>query len=61
MYIDKLDDTVNKFNDTHSTIESKPVDVKQSTYIDSDDDEDPKFKMFDIIRISKHKNIFAKS
>ena len=61
MYIDKLDDTVNKFNDTHSTIESKPADVKQSTYIDSDDDEDPKFKMFDIIRISKHKNIFAKS
>ena len=61
MYIDKLDDTVNKFNDTHSTIESKPVDVKQSIYIDSDDDEDPKFKIFDIIRISKYKNIFAKS
>ena len=62
VYIDKLDDTVNKFNDTHnSTIESKPVDVKQSTYIDSDDDEDLKFKIFDIIRISKYKNIFAKS
>ena len=61
MYIDILDDTVNKFNDTHhSTIESKPVDVKQSTYIDSDDDEDPKFKIFDIIRISKYKNNFCK-
>ena len=31
MYIDKLDDTVNKFNDTHhSTIESKPVDVNKA-------------------------------
>ena len=42
-------------------METKPVDVKPSTYIDSDDDEDPKFKIFDIIRISKYKNIFANS
>ena len=36
MYIDKLDDIVNKYNDTyHSTIKMKPVDVKQSTYVDS--------------------------
>ena len=62
VYIDKLNDTVNKFNNIHnSTIESKSVDVKKSTYIDSDDDEDPKFKILDIIRISKYKNIFAKS
>ena len=29
VYIDKLDDTVNKYNNTcHSTIKMKPVDVK---------------------------------
>ena len=36
VYIDKLDDIVNKYNNTyHRTIKMKPVDVKQSTYIDS--------------------------
>ena len=36
VYIDKLDDIVNKYNKTyHSTIKTKPVDVKPSTYIDS--------------------------
>ena len=36
VYIDKLDDVVNKYNKTyHSTIKIKPVDVKSSTYIDS--------------------------
>ena len=35
VYIDKLDDMVNKYNNTyHSTIEMKSVDVKSSTYID---------------------------
>ena len=41
----------------------KPVDVKVSTCIDSSkeiNNEDPKFKIGDIIRISKYKNIFAK-
>ena len=40
-----------------------PVDVKSSTYINSSkeiNDEDPKFKTGDIVRISKYKNIFAK-
>ena len=33
MYIDKLDDTVNKYNNTyHNTIKKKPVDVKSSIY-----------------------------
>ena len=37
MYIDKLDDVVNKYNNIyHSTIKVKPVDVKLSTYIDLD-------------------------
>ena len=36
LYIDKLDDIVNKYNNTHhNTIIMKPVDVKSSTYIDS--------------------------
>ena len=33
VYIDKLDDIVNKYNNTyHSTIKMKPVDVKSNTY-----------------------------
>ena len=36
MYIDKLDDIVNTYNDTyHSAIKMKPVDVKSDTYINS--------------------------
>ena len=41
----------------------KPIHVKSSTYIDSSkniNDEDPKLKIDDIVRISKYKNIFAK-
>ena len=35
VYIDKLDDKVNKYNNTyHSTIKTKPVDVKPSTSIE---------------------------
>ena len=65
MYIDRLDDTVNKYNNAYpSTIKMKPVDLKSSTYIDYIDEEidgeDPKFKIADIVRISKYKNIFAK-
>ena len=36
VYIDKLDDLVNKYNNTsHSTIKRKLVNVKSITYIDS--------------------------
>ena len=36
VYIDKLDDIVNEYNNTyHRTINMKPVDVKDNTYIDS--------------------------
>ena len=41
----------------------KPVDVKSCTYIDSSnetDKKDSKFKIGDIARISKYKNIFCK-
>ena len=64
VYIDKLGYIVNKYNNTyHRRTEMKPVDVKPSTYIDSSkeiNDEDPKFKIGGIVRISKYKNIFAK-
>ena len=64
MYIDKLDDIVNKYNKAyHWTIKMKPDDVKSSIYIDSSkeiNDKDPKFRICDIVRISKYKNIFAK-
>ena len=64
MYIDKLDDIVNKGNNTyHRTIKVKPVDVKDNAYINSSkeiNDKDPKFKVSDHVRISKYKNIFAK-
>ena len=63
-YIDKLDDIVNEYNNTyHRTIKMKPVDVKDTKYIDSNkevNDKDPKFKVGDHVRISKYKNIFAK-
>ena len=64
MYIDKLDDIVNKFNNTyHSTIKLRYVDAKSNTYINSSkeiNDKDTKFKIGDIVSISKYKNIFAK-
>ena len=42
----------------------KSVYIKSSRYIDSSkeiDNKDPKFKIGDIIRTPKYKNIFAKS
>ena len=36
VYIHKLDDIVNKDNDTyHKTIKIKPIDIKSNTYINS--------------------------
>ena len=64
VYIDKLDDIVNEYNNTyHNTIKIKPVDVKPNAYIDSSQEinyQDPKFKIVDIVRTSKYKSIFAK-
>ena len=57
VYIDKLDDRVKKYNNTyHRTIEMKPVDVKNNTYIDFNkevNDKDSKFKFGNHARISK--------
>ena len=64
VYIDKLDDIVNKYNNLcHRTIKMKPVDIKQSAYINSSkeiNNEDPKLKIGDIVRISKYESIFTK-
>ena len=54
VYTDKFDDTVNQY---HSTNKTKPVDVKSSIHIDSRKEinyKDPKFKIDDIVTISKY-------
>ena len=64
VYIDKLDDVVDEYNNTyHTTIKMKPIDVKDNTYINTSkeiNNKDPEFKVGDRVRISKYKNIFAK-
>ena len=63
LYIDKLDDIVNKYNNKyHGTNKMKPVHLKWSTYIDSTkeiNDKDSKLEIGNIVRISKYKNFFA--
>ena len=65
MYIDKLDDIVHIHNNKkHRTTKMTLIDVKDNTYTDFGkevNDNDPKFKVGDHVRISKYKNIFAKS
>ena len=64
MYIDKLDDILDEYNNTyHTTTKMKPADVKDNTYINAGkeiNNKDPKFKVGDHVKISKYKNIFAK-
>ena len=62
MYIDKLDDIVNKYNISQRTIKMKPVVVKSSTYIEykNNNKEHPKSNASDYVRISKHKKFFCK-
>ena len=64
VYYDVLDDVVNKYNNTkHSTIKMKPIDVghnNKRVYIDEQNEKDSRFKVGDRVRISGHKNIFAK-
>ena len=54
-HIDKLDDIVNKVNNTyHRTIKIKPVDVKPNMYIDFNKEsnkEGPKFKFVNNVKI----------
>ena len=59
MYVDKLADIVNEYNDTyHSTIKMKSVDIESSTYIDYDVQNKGKhhnFKVRGRLKISKQK------
>ena len=63
MYIDKLDNIVDKYNNaSHKTIKMKPIDNKSSTYINfgaENNDEDPKFEVGCHEIISKHKHNFC--
>lgn len=49
IYMDKLDDKVNEYNNTyHGTIKMKTIDVRTSTYIEFGvkiNDNNPKFKL----------------
>ena len=64
MNIDKLDELVNKSNNTyHSTINLKPADVKDNAYINctkKSHNKDPKFKVGDHARVSKYKTFLQK-
>ena len=60
MYNDKLDDIVDEYNNAYyRIIKMKPVDVKDNTYIDFNEEVNDK-EPGDHVRISKYKNIFAK-
>ena len=62
MYIDKLDHISNKYNNTYPRkIKIKPINVKSIAFIKENNKEIPKFKIGIHVRISKYKNIFAKS
>ena len=64
VYFDVLDDIFDKYNNTiHRNIKMKRIDVTGDLYVKYNEDlnkKDPKFKAGDHVRISKHKNIFAK-
>ena len=64
VYIDKLDDIVNEYDNTyHGTIKMKPIGVKDDICINigkNVNDKGRKFKVGDHVGISKYKSIFAK-
>ena len=64
VYIDKSNDIVHEYNKTyHSIIKMKLVDIKSSTYIGfnvEENDEDLKFGVGDYVRLWKYKKIFTK-
>ena len=64
LYFNVLDDIVHEYNNTyHKAIKMKPVDVKNDSFAEYNEEfneKDPKFKVGDHVRISNYKNIFAK-
>ena len=65
VFIDKLDDIVDKHNNTyHSTIKMRPLDVKSSTYINSSEeinDEDPNLKLVVLLEYQNIKTFLQKA
>ena len=65
VYFNVLDDIVDKYNNSfHSSIKMKPKDVNDDSFVAYNEEtnkKSPKFRVGDNVRISKHKNIFAKS
>ena len=61
VYIDNIDDIVNKYNNRyHIKIKMQHVNLKSNTCINSSkevNDKDPKFKVGNIVRILRYKNI----
>ena len=58
VYIDKLDDIFNKYNDTyHSTIKMKPADVKSSTYVKSGKEMNNKDSNLKLVILLQYQNI----
>ena len=58
MYIDKLDDIANKYNNTcHSKIKKKSVDVKSKTYINSSKKIIMKILNLELVILLKYQNI----
>ena len=59
-----LDDIVNKYNNTvHKTIKMKPIDVRDDSYAEYNENFNKKylkFKVSDNARISKYKKILLK-
>ena len=60
--IGKIDDIIDKYNNTYKKFKTKLIDDKASRYIDfenidvENNHEDPKFG--ELVRISKYRNIF---
>ena len=63
IYFGVLDDIVDKYNNTvHETIKMKPIEVTGDYYAEYNEipnKKDPKFKVGDNVRISKHKKHFC--
>ena len=64
IYIDVINDIVNKYNNTiYKTIKIKPIDVTNDSHVEYNENSNkrnPKFKIDDLVRISKYGKNFAK-
>ena len=62
--LDDIDATIDGYNNScHTTIKRKPIDVKSDSYTEYNEESNennPKFKVGDHVKISKYRSIFAK-